>query len=146
LVIALAVGPVSLLALRHQLPTAQRAFALPWAAVICPLTFMISSCAVLWCGRSAVEGAMALVLVPALIFAGINHWKGQRVDGAHGRWWFGYLLGLLLLAEVSGPDRLVPGGELTQIILASAFSLAMFPIAVGARLQQASSEAKVQIN
>ena len=47
LVIALAVGPVSLLALRQQLPNARRAFALPWAEVVCPLTFMVSSCSVL---------------------------------------------------------------------------------------------------
>ena len=47
LVIALAVGPVSLLALRQQLPHTRRAFALPWAEVVCPLTFMVYSCAVL---------------------------------------------------------------------------------------------------
>ena len=73
LVIALAVGPVSLLALRQQLPDAQRAFALPWARVVCPLTFVVSSCAVLWCGRGAVEAAMALILLPALLFSGMNH-------------------------------------------------------------------------
>ena len=146
LVIALAVGPVSLLALRQQLPTAHRAFALPAAALVCPLTFMAASWAVLWCGRTAVEGAIALVLVPALIFTGVNRWQGRPLDGAHGRWWFGYLIGLLLIAELSGSNRLIPGGELTQIALASAFSLAIFPFAVRSRLPQVSSEAQVQIN
>lgn len=146
LVIALAVGPVSLLALRQQLPTAHRAFALPAAALICPLTFMAASWAVLWCGRTAVEGAIALVLVPALIFTGVNRWYGRPLDGAHGRWWFGYLIGLLMIAELSGTNRLIPGGELTQIALASAFSLAVFPFAVRSRLPQVSSEAQVQIN
>ena len=146
LVIALAVGPVSLLALRQQLPHTRRAFALPWAEVVCPLTFMVSSCAVLWCGRSAVEAAMALILIPALLFSGIHRRRGERLDGAHGRWWFVYLLGLLLLAELSGTGRLIPGGELTQAILASGFALAVFPLAVGSRLPQASSEAKVPIS
>ena len=146
LVIALAVGPVSLLALRQQLTHARRAFALPWAEVVCPLTFMVSSCAVLWCGRSAVEAAMALILIPALLFSGIQRRRGERLDGAHGRWWFVYLLGLLLLAELSGTGRLIPGGELTQAILTSGFALAVFPLAVGSRLPKASSEAKVPIS
>jgi amino acid transporter len=68
LVIALAVGPVSLLALRRQWPQAPRSFRLPWAELLCPLTFVAASWAVIWCGRSALEGAVVLVVVPSLLF------------------------------------------------------------------------------
>ena len=51
--------------------------------------------------------------------------------------------GVVLLAELSGTGRLIPGGELTQAILTSGFALAVFPLAVGSRLPQASSEAEV---
>ncbi|MFZ9147629.1 MAG: APC family permease [Vulcanococcus sp.] len=143
LVIALAVGPVSLMALRQQLPDTPRAFALPWAPLLCPLTFMAASWAVIWCGRSALEGAVPLVLIPALIFALLQKQRGQELDVHHGRWWFVYLLGLLALGELSGPDRIIPGGELSQLVLVGAFALAIFPFAVAARLQQASPHAQV---
>jgi hypothetical protein len=69
--------------------------------------------------------------------------RGQELDVRHGRWWFVYLLGLLALGELSGPGRIIPGGELSQLVLVGAFALAIFPFAVAARLQQASPHAQV---
>jgi len=143
LVIALAVGPVSLMALRHQWPRIPRAFRLPMAALLCPLSFVAASWAVLWCGRSALEGAVALVLLPALLFGLQQRRKQHTLDASGGGWWFAYLGGLLLIAELSRPGRPLPGGEAGQLVITAAFALVIFPIAVRARLPRASSEAQV---
>jgi len=145
LVIALAVGPVSLMALRHQWPRAPRAFRLPLAELLCPLSFVAASWAVLWCGRSALEGAVALVLLPALLFGLQQRRKLHTLDASGGGWWFAYLGGLLLIAELSSPGRLLPGGEAGQLLITAAFALVIFPIAVRARLPRASSEAQVAV-
>ena len=145
LVIALAVGPVSLMALRHQLPRAPRAFRLPVAQLLCPLTFVAASWAVLWCGRSAMEGAVGLVVVPSLLFGLLERQRGQALDANCGSWWFVYLGGLVLIAELSGPQRPLPGGDAGQLLIAALFALVIFPIAVRTRLPRASSEAQVAL-
>ena len=143
LVIALAVGPVSLLALRQQRPQAKRAFRLPWAELLCPICFVAASWAVLWCGRDALEGAVVLVVGPALLFALLQRHHGRRLDGAEGCWWFAYLGGLLLIAELTGTNAPLPGGEPGQLLVAAVFALALFPVAVRSRLPRASDEAQV---
>ena len=141
LVIALAVGPVSLMALRQQLPQAPRAFRLPWASLLCPITFVAASWAVVWCGRSALEGAVTLVVVPSLLFGVLQRQRGANLDAAAGCWWFLYLGGLLLLAELSGKT-----GEPGQLLLVAAFALAIFPLAVRSRLPRASGAAQVAVD
>ena len=146
LVIALAVGPVSLLALRRQLPQTPRAFRLPWAPVFCPITFVAASWAVVWCGHSALEGAVTLVVIPSLLFGLVQRKRGGGLDAASGCWWFLYLGGLLLLAELSGTGGLIPGGEPGQLLLVAAFALAIFPVAVRSRLPRPSSAAEVAVD
>ena len=141
LVIALAVGPVSLMALRRQLPQAPRAFRLPWAPLLCPITFVAASWAVVWCGRSALEGAVTLVVVPSLLFGLVQWRRGAGLDAAAGCWWFLYLGGLLLLAELGGTT-----GEPGQLLLVAAFALAIFPLAVRSRLPRASGAAQVAVD
>jgi len=136
LVIALAVGPVSLLSLRRQLPQANRAFRLPWAELLCPLTFVAASWAVIWCGRSALEGAILLVVVPSLLFGLVQSRNQQPLHAGSGSWWFLYLGGLLLIAELSQDGA-------GQLVLVALFALAVFPIAVRTRLPRASAEAQV---
>ena len=138
LVVALAVGPVSLLALRRQLPHVNRAFRLPWAELICPLTFVAASWAVIWCGRSALEGAILLVVAPALLFGLLQNRNQRTLDAQSGWWWFLYLGGLLLIAECSKDG---PG----QLVLVALFALAVFPVAVRTRLPRASTEAQVAV-
>ena len=145
LVIALAVGPVSLIALRQQRPQAPRAFRLPWARVLCPASFVAASWAVLWCGHSALEGAVALVVLPSLLFGLVQQRSGHQLDAAAGSWWFLYLGGLLLIAELSGRTGVLPGGEGGQLVLTALFALLIFPLAVRSRLPRTSEEAQVAV-
>ena len=145
LVMALAVGPVSLLALRRQLPNVSRPFHLPAAPILCPVTFVAASWAVLWCGRSALEGAVALVLLPVGVFAALQTRQGHSIDGRHGAWWVLYLGGLLGIAELTGAGRLLPLGTGAQLLLVAAFALAVFPLAVHSRLPRVAAQARVSL-
>jgi amino acid transporter len=145
LVIALAMGPVSLLALRRQLPEEPRAFRLPWAEVWCPLTFVAASWAILWCGRSALEGAVALVLGPALLFNLVQWRRGRPLQARSGAWWWLYLGGLLAISELIGPGRPLAWSGGGQAAVVAAFALAVFPVALATRLPQISADARVEL-
>jgi hypothetical protein len=115
------------------------------AELLCPLTFVAASWAVQWCGRSALEGAIGLVVVPALLFGWLQRQRRRTLHAGCGSWWFAYLGGLLLIAELSGAQGPLPGGDAGQLLITAAFALVIFPIAVRARLPRASSEAQVGV-
>lgn len=145
LVIALAMGPVSLLALRRQLPEEPRAFRLPWAELWCPLTFVAASWAILWCGPSALEGAVALVLGPALLFNLVQWHRGRPLQARSGAWWWLYLGGLLAISELIGPGRPLDWSAGGQAAVVASFALAVFPLALATRLPQISADARVEL-
>lgn len=65
-------GPVSLAAFRNHLPSMQRPFRLPIAALLSPLAFVASSLLIYWSGWSVNE-----ILIPILILA----WLGYAIFG-----------------------------------------------------------------
>jgi amino acid transporter len=145
LVIALAMGPVSLMALRHQAPRAPRPFRLPWAAAWCATSFVFSSWAAFWCGVTSLEGALLAVLVPALIFMGLQWRAGRPMQAAHGLWWFAYMGGLLLLSELMSLGGPLDLPFWVQLIIVAAFALALFPLAIHSRLKQISEDAQLEL-
>lgn len=142
LVLALAMGPVSLMAMRRQLPDLERPFRLPWAPFWCRMAFVFASWATIWCGRPAVEGASAAILIPALVYLTLQRGRGAG-EWRHGLWWLGYVTGLLILAEVVTPRSGSPLPSWLQLSLVGAFALAIFPIAVKARLATPFPDARL---
>ena len=140
LVIALAMGPVSLLALRHQLPHAPRAYRLPMAEAWCTAAFVLATWAISWSGGASLKGAVAIALVPTGVFVLLNSRGGQPapLDLQAGLWWLPYLGGILGITLAVKP--LVP-----QLTLLTAWALVLFPVAVGSRLPQASPWAQVTL-
>ncbi|MDG2200123.1 MAG: APC family permease [Phycisphaerales bacterium] len=67
-VLAYAVGPIGVMALRRQLPDQQRPFHLPMAGVICPIAFIICGLLMHWAGWTIVWKLTATVLGTGLIF------------------------------------------------------------------------------
>jgi amino acid transporter len=131
LVIALAVGPVSLIALRHQLPQAHRAYRLPCARLWCTAAFVLATWAISWCGSSALRGASLIVLVPAGLFA-----LADRQQLRQGLWWFLYLGGIVAITAIEL-------GLITQLSVLAAWALVVFPIATRSRLAQAHPDAQI---
>jgi hypothetical protein len=78
------------------------------------------------------------VVVPSLLFGLLQSRSQQTLHAGSGSWWFLYLGGLLLIAELSQ-------GGAGQLVLVALFALAVFPIAVRARLPRASAEAQVAV-
>ena len=79
-IIALAMGPVSLLALRRQLPDAERRFQVPCPRMFCSLAFVMATWATSWTGRTALEGAVLVISIPSLMYVLVRSVQGQ----AHG--------------------------------------------------------------
>jgi amino acid transporter len=132
MVISLAVGPVSLQALRRQAPHLDRPYRLPWASLLCPLTFVLASWAILWCGWSSLRLAVPLVLVPALLFLIIHRGRDAEIGGA--LWWFLYLAGLSLISWLGTSSARPLLSPSQQLVVAAMFALAVFPLAVHSRL------------
>lgn len=147
LVMALAMGPVSLLALRHQCPQAARGFRLPWAGAWCTLAFVLSTWAISWCGSHALQGAVAVVLGPGAVFVAVDRWRARRpgqaqqaapLNLANGLWWGPYLLGILAITARIQPLPL-------QLLLLALWALVMLPVAVRSRLPQPSPWAQINL-
>ena len=156
LVIALSMGPVSLLALRRQLPDAPRAYRLPWASLWCTAAFVLTTWAISWCGSRALQGAVLVALGPTLLFVLLEWVRARRLrawprDGAAGEpagaapldlraglWWFPYLGGILAITLAVKSLGL-------QLGLLSVWALGILPLAVRSRLPQVSPWAQVNL-
>jgi amino acid transporter len=144
MVISLAMGPVSLEALRRQRPHLVRPYRLPWAPVLCPLTFVLASWAILWCGWTSLRLAVPLVLLPGLLFLIVR--RGQDGDLGGGLWWFIHLAGLSLISWLgeASPHPLVSPSQ--QLVLVALFALVVFPLAVRSRLRVPSPHAMLNLD
>ena len=144
--IALAIGPISLIALRLQLPKVARPFHLKAAPLICRLAFIMTTWAILWSGREAIVGSIAVVVIPTILFLIPKGIRGGALDLQNGLWWILYLggiLAILLLIDTKGWHPLpVP----QQMIISAVFSLIVFPIAVASRLKEVSPEAPLEFH
>ncbi|TCD57938.1 APC family permease [Synechococcus sp. BS55D] len=141
LVIALAMGPVSLLSLRRQLPNEPRRFRIPQARLLCSIAFVMATWATSWCGRPALEGAVVVILIPTLIYVA-NRWRQrQPIDARAGLWWILYLGLLLLDMELfsEGQPFALPTG--LHLLLLTVLALVVLPLATCSALNEVSPHA-----
>jgi amino acid transporter len=143
LVISLAMGPISLEALRRQAPELHRPYRLPAARWLCPLAFVLATWAIFWCGWGSLQLAVPLILLPSLVYllvcggAGVEFWAGA--------WWFLYLGGITFASYLFGSGGPYPLDQSTQLFLLSGFALLVFPLAVHSHLPQPSPHAMVEL-
>ena len=143
LVISLAMGPVSLIALREQAPQVLRPYKLPAAEYLCPLAFVLATWAIFWCGWDSLQVALPLILLPSTIYILGKHCK--KIEFGYGIWWFVYLLGIGLFSCLIDLNRIFILHPFMQLALLSGFALLIFQWAVRSRLKQPSPNAMVQI-
>ena len=143
LVISLAMGPISLEALRRQAPTVPRPYRLPAAPWLCPLAFVLSTWAIFWCGWGSLQLAVPLILLPSLGYLLVCGAGG--VEFRAGAWWFLYLGGITFASYLFGSGRPYELDQGSQLFLLSVFALLVFPMAVNSRLPQLSPHAMVEL-
>ncbi len=141
LIIALATGPVSLLALRRQLPEEHRAYRLPQARLICSAAFVMATWATSWCGRSALEGAVLLIIVPSLVYIFMGKSQGHPIDAWAGSWWILYLGLLMLDMELFSQGQPLALSTPAHLAVLAALALLILPIAVHSALPDISPHA-----
>ena len=139
--IALAMGPPSLLALRRQLPDETGHFAVPWGTATSALAFIAASWAAMWCGRVALQGAVLAIGLPSLIYALYCWWRGAAIEMRSGAWWGLYLGVLLLDVELFSSGQPFALGTIPHLLVLAGLSLLVLPIAVGTALPQVSADA-----
>ena len=143
-ILSLAFGPVSLAALRHQLPDHPRPFRLKASLTISAIAFMLVGCIVYWAGWQTNWKVFALALIGGAVLITLHYWSGERdkLDLKQSLWFWLFIngLGLLSLAgNYGGGLGLLP--QYGDIAIVSGFSLLVFCIAIRDRLPDAETAA-----
>ena len=101
-VIAYALGPLSLLALRQQLPNQKRPFRLPWAEFFCPLAFMICGLLIYVTGWAVAWKLGLVFFVCGTVFITSQLLFRQKMDLISALWIPPFLIGLVFLTWLGG--------------------------------------------
>ncbi|MFP6639270.1 MAG: APC family permease, partial [Myxococcota bacterium] len=142
--LSFAAGPISLIALRYQLASAERLFRLPLAGIAAPLAFAISTLIVYWSGWETNLRLFGAIMIGVLLFAlrvGAGSIHADKLDLREGLWLAPYILGAGIFSYLG---RF--GGGIGLIvfpwdgILVSLFALCIYKIAVWCRLPDHKAE------
>lgn len=104
MVLAYAVGPLSLIVLRKALPDYARPFRIPAAKWTCLLAFYICNLIVLWSGWAVVSKTMAAVLLGYVVLMLYKQTeRGRALDLQWQKsWWVFFYLGILAMLSFLG--------------------------------------------
>jgi amino acid transporter len=139
LVFSLAIGPVTLLALRRQDRHGRGTFRLPWAGPVCFITFTASTLIVYWSGWDTMWRLALALLVGAVLFFTMHRLRGGHAPEAKPALWllpyFGGLMLLSWLGSFGGGRGIIPFGW--DIAVGVALSAVCLALAVRYRLPDA---------
>lgn len=138
-VIAYAMGPISLLCLRLQLPNEKRPFRLPAAHFISALAFYFCNLICYWTGWQTIS-KLAIAILIGMVLLIIAYLRGAFRQGQFGfraaYWIVPYLLGLFIVSYLGpyggGKDVIKFGWDFLIIAI---FSFAIILLAVATRLK-----------
>ena len=140
-VIAYAMGPLCLLALRKQLPEHKRPFILPMAELICPIAFMICGLLVYWAGWAIVWKLGLTFGGCASIFILTKVPRGRDIDFKGSLWIWPFLGGLVALTWLGGHGGIeaIPFGW--DIVAVAGWSLLCYLLGLNLRLSPQKTDA-----
>jgi len=143
-ILSLAFGPVSLAALRHQLPERRRPFRLNGGVTLSAIAFMLVGCIVYWAGWQTNWKVFALAIIGGVLLMTLNYRDGGRgkLDLRQSFWFWLFIDGLgviSFLGNYGGGLGVIP--KYVDLAIVCAFSLGVFAIAVRDRLPDAETEA-----
>ena len=132
-ILSLAFGPVSLAALRHQLPDRARPFRLQGGVALSAIAFMLVGCVVYWAGWETNWKVFALAIAggAVLIACTTGAAKPAELDLRQSLWFWLFIDGLgaiSYLGNFGGGLGVLP--KYVDLVIVSAFSLFVFWVAV----------------
>ena len=138
-VIAYAMGPLCLLALRKQLPEQNRPFRLPLAQLVCPIAFMICGLLIYWAGWTIVWKLGVTFGACVLVFILVKIPKGRSIDFMGSLWIWPFLGGLVGLTWLGGHGgiKIIPFGW--DILCVAVWSLACYLLGLCVRISPEKS-------
>ncbi|MEM7445526.1 MAG: APC family permease [Pseudomonadota bacterium] len=145
--LSLAFGPISLIALRLQMPDRPRPFRIPFAMLTAALAMVLISWVLYWTGWNTNWKALIAVAVGVAVFATLRWLRGQRGEPANVRQmaWFAPYLALIAttsyLGNYGGGIGLVP--EWLDMAIIAVGALAIFALAIRLRLPDEDAKALV---
>ncbi len=129
-ILAYMMGPLAVIALRRQFPDHPFTFRLPWAHLLCPITFIICGLLIYWSGWSVVWKLGISFGSCSLIFVLIKKTAGESIDFLASIWIWPFLGGLIALTMLGGHGgmNLIPFGW--DIASVAGWSLACYLMAL----------------
>src|SRR5579885_272559 len=133
MVISYAMGPISLLCMRLEMPNEKRLFRLPAARLVCPIAFYFCNLLSYWCGWETIY-KLAVAMAIGILFFIIASIRGRlTVPGLglkSGLWIAPYLSGLVLISYLGafGGKNVIPFGW--DFLVIGIFSLVILYLAV----------------
>jgi amino acid transporter len=136
-VISYAMGPISLMCLRRQLPEVKRPFRLPAATIISLLAFYCCNLISYWTGWQTISKLAIAMLIGFgfFIFAFLRNMIPKEQLGFKAAWWVvPYLAGLILISYLGsyGGKQILKFGW--DFVVIGIFSIAIFYLAIRVRL------------
>ena len=101
-VLAYAIGPLSVMALREQLPDLKRPFRLSAAAIMCPLAFVICGLLIYWTGWTIVWKLGVVFAACGSLYIATHLIRGQSMDLRSALWLLPFLGGIVLMTWFGG--------------------------------------------
>ncbi|MFN3623696.1 MAG: APC family permease [Hyphomicrobium sp.] len=143
-ILSLAFGPVSLAAMRHQLPAHKRPFRLKGGIAVSAIAFMMVGCIVYWAGWQTNWKVFALAIAGGALLIAVHYWthESEKLDLKQSLWFWLFIDGLGVLSFVGnygGGLGLLP--KYGDLAIVAAFSLLVFWIAIRDRLPDAETDA-----
>lgn len=143
-ILSLAFGPVSLAAMRYQLPKHNRPFQLKGGIAVSAIAFMLVGCIVYWAGWQTNWKVFALAIAGGALLMALHYWDDEAVelDLRQSLWFWLFIDGLgviSFLGNYGGGMGLLP--KYGDLLIVCVFSLVVFWIATRDRLPDAETEA-----
>lgn len=148
LVLSLAWGPVSLIALRAQQPNAERRFKVPAGFVVSGLGFALSSFIVYWAGWKVAQLVLPLALIGIVVLPILARLSGSPIEAAQRKtliWLVPYLLGLMVmtgLGNYGGGLGLIPHG--LDLVLVGGLAAVVLPLSYRYRLPDGLAQSRIE--
>jgi len=146
-ILSLAFGPVSLAALRHQIPQHRRPFRLKAGVAVSALSFVLVGCIVYWAGWQTNWKVFALAVLGGIGLLALRAWTGalDRLDLRQSLWFWLFIGGLAaisFLGNYGGGLGVLP--KYGDLLIVGGFSLLVFRVAVNDRLPSSETEAMIR--